>query len=1144
MKSKLTFLAILLAGCSFAKTYLGTEAAKLVPGADKIILDDNRQTFSFVHFATQPISGDHNIFLKQILGAENETSFLLYAVENDQIGWTNYRYYQLYHNIRVEGAVYYVHVKAGKIISANGEYYADISANTHQTISAAAAVLTAKNDLHSNRLAAEKNIEAPYLVLFRDEKNKYHLCWKTDAWSLSPMNRFYFFIDANSGKIIGKHARLCNTDTQGLANTGFNGVQNITTDSTAPGNYRLRESGRNIFTHSPGPTDITDADNLWTSTANLDNFATDAHWGVEKTHDFYLDSLGLNGQDGAGMQVDVQVHDGMYVNAYWSGTGILFGDGDAAQYYPLTSMEIVAHEYTHGVTEFSAGLVYSGESGALNESFSDVFGNTMRFIYSPPSAQSWLVGDQIVIPSMGGTPFRDMSNPNAFQCADTYGGLWWNNGDIVHYDSGVQNYWYYLLCDGGTGTNDIGNAFNVTGIGLSDAIRIAFRNLTIYLTPNATFADAATYSEQAADDLFGSCSQQLIQTANAWYAVGVGTPFNGVVTAAFSASPSVSCTAPASVTFNNNSWNATSYQWDFGDGNNSTLANPTHIYLLPGTYNVTLIATGTGSCVGADTLVINAAVVVNNVPGPVPATCNPNTSNYCCSYGITNVTFNTINWNSNDAIDGYSDFTCADSSLLVAGNPYPISVSVNPNSTSGFDERVTVWIDYDNNGIFNNTNEKVYSDTGLPYVVHSGIVYTPASATLNTRLRMRVISDESANIITDACYVPMRGQVEDYMLYFIANTLPPIANFTSNFTIIPAGNTVNFNDLSINAPTSWSWTFTGGFPGNSTTQNPANILYTTAGTYPVKLVATNGFGSDSLTQVTYITVVNAANICQSTTMSSNSGLIYDSGGPTGNYIDMENCSFLINPCGTNLQLSFTQFDLENFYDYLTIYDGTSAAAPLVGSYTGNTLPPVTNSTSGKLFLVFTSDYSVVYSGFAASWTSTPVGNPPAASFSYTPAAPYALSPIQFTDQSLNTPSAWAWNFGDLGTSNLQNPIHTYASPGTYTVTLIAMNCISSDTTSFVLTVLPNGIVENSSVGNFSVYPNPFSTSSTIAFSEGVNVSSLKIEICDLSGRVVRNISPQSHIIQLDRAGLSSGMYFMNVYDNGKLAGSRKIVVSD
>lgn len=1141
MKFKLTLLSTLLAISSFAKIYTGAEAAKFVPGADKIIVDDQRQTFSFVHFGKQPDSGDHNLFLKQVLGTTNETTFQLYSTETDKLGWTNYRYYQLYKNIRVEGAVYYVHTLAGKIISVNGEYYAGISADVNATITSSAAVLTAKNDLQSTHLGDEKNIEAPYLVLYRNAQGQYRLCWKTDAWSISPMKRFYYFIDAQSGKIIDKHARLCDFDSQGTANTGFNGTRTITTDSTSPTNYRLFETGRNIYTHAPGPVNITDSDNNWTSTANYDNYATDAHWGVEMTHDFYQNNFGRNGMDGLGIQTDVQAHDGMYVNAFWTGTYLAFGDGDANQYYPLTSLEIVGHEFTHGVTQYTAGLVYSGESGALNESFSDIIGSTVRFINNP-SAATWFIGDQIVIPSMGGIPFRDMSNPNAFQCADTYGGLYFNNGDIVHYDSGIQNYWYYLLCAGGSGTNDIGNNFTVTGIGLNDAMEIAYRNLAVYLTPNSTFADAATFAQQSADDLFGGCSTQLIQTANAWYAVGVGTPFTGVVTAAFSASPQMACSVPANITFINNSWNATTYYWDFGDGNNSTVANPTHTYMLAGTYNVTLISTGTGSCTGADTLLINAAVVVNNVPGPVPAACAPATSSYCCGYGITNVNLHTINWTSLDGIESYSDFTCADSSLMVAGSSYPVSISVNPNST-GYPERVSAYIDYNNDGTFS-TGELAYSDAGSSLATHTGMVYTPLSAVTNTRLRMRVISDASPNIITSGCYAPQRGQAEDYMVYFVANALPPNANFIANMTTVPVGTSINFNDLTANAPTSWAWTFTGGFPGTSFTQNPANILYNTAGIYPVKLVATNAFGSDSLTQITYINVVNAANICQSAAMTSNSGILYDSGGPTGDYVDQQNCSFLIDPCGTNLQLTFSQFDLELNWDFLTIYDGANNLAPMIGPFTGNVLPGPFTSASGQFYIEFSSDFSVVAPGFAASWTSTPTGNPPAASFSYLPAAPAAFIPIQFTDQSLNSPTAWFWNFGDLSSSTIQNPSHTYTNAGTYTVTLIAMNCVSTDTTSFVITILPNGIEENLLSGDFSFYPNPFSSTATIQFSDEVILSGIEIAISDLSGRILWNTIPQSHTLQFDRAGLSAGMYFITVYENGKLSGSRKIVLND
>lgn len=1149
MKKILLFSLLFVSTAAYTRSFQGSAADLQIPGADKILYNDTRNTLQFVHYRAdaQPAVGDLVVYLKDLLKTDQFTGFNLYQTETDKLGWTHYRFRQTYKNVEVEDGVFYVHTLGSKIISANGEFYSPIQCAVNGNILSSQAEQTAYARLNAKKMEAAYPMDATKKMIFRDADEKYHCTWKVDAWAHEPIKRFFYYVDVTTGKIVGERTRISDSDVTGVAFTSYNGMQAIQVDSVNPTYYRLQEAGRGggIITHAPGPLDITDNDNLWNTTANYDNYATDCHWSGEMAYDFYYNNYGRLAIDNANGVIDLQAHDGMYVNAFWNGTYAAFGDGDGATYTPLTSTEVVAHEMTHGVTQYSAALVYSGESGALNESFSDVMGAAVRWIYSPSSA-SWLIGDQICIPSTSATPFRSMQNPNLYQCADCYGGLWWNNGDIVHYDSGVQNFWFYLMCNGGSGTNDLGNNYNVSSVAMLDATGIAYRDLTVYLTPNSTFADAAMYGEQAAVDLFGQCSAQQIATANAWYACGVGNPFSGIVTANFMAIPSVACSAPATVSFINTGWNGTSWNWDFGDGYFSTQQSPSHTYLNPGTYNVTLIATGAGNCVGADTITINAAVTVNNVPGPVPASCSPQTTNYCCGSGITLVQFNTINWSSNDAIDNYSDFTCADSTLLIAGDPYQLTVQTNSNSTSGNDEAIAVYIDYNNDGSFTGPGELVYSDnasngSGL----HSAWVNTSTSATLNTRLRMRVISDVNSNIITGPCYTPVRGQVEDYMVYFIPNTLPPDVNFTANITTVPVGSTVNFQDLTVHAPTAWNWTFTGGLPGTSSVQHPQNILYNTAGLYPVKLKATNSFGSDSLTQVQYINVVNTANFCAQTGMTAVSGQFYDSGGPTGNYQDNESCNFLINPgCADSLTLTFSSFDIEYSYDYLTIYDGTSTAAPVLGSYTGNVLPPTFTSTSGAFYITFTSDFSVTYTGFAATWTSNPVGIPPAASFSYAPTVPPALTPVQFTDQSLNSPNAWFWDFGDLGTSTLQNPTHVYANAGTYTVTLIATNCVASDTVTYILNVLPNGI-EEYSYASFEVYPVPFSEQTNLVLGQGVDPASVRIEITDVTGRIVQALQPETTITTIHRNGMSAGTYFVNLYnDRGEMVGTRRIVLTD
>lgn len=1078
MRTRLTLVLVILLTKLSAATFYGSDAHRIVPGAIKVITDERLKTIMYAEFGPDFKTGlTHETFLAQhVLRGDGALAFEKTSSYTDQIGWTHDRYRQLINNVPVEDGLYIVHSRNGKIISVNGEYYTGIKTTTKPVLTREQAFRKAVDYFPAKKYTWEhdghrpaESIDQSELRMLRLENGSYALCWRVDVFASEPAKRSYIYVDAATGEKRSERARMYHIDAQGTAVTGHNGTVSLTTDSISPTSFRLRNNARNIWTHDASGQDFFNASNSWTSQVNLDQYETDAHWAVEKTHEFYQTRYNLVGQNGAGMQANVQVHDGMYVNAFWNGTYMAFGDGDGGvNYKPLTSTEIVGHEYTHGVTEFSAGLVYAGESGALNESFSDVVGNAVRFLYSPNYA-TWLIGDQMAVPNSSGQPFRNMANPNQYGCADCYGGLYFNAGDIVHYDSGIQNYWFYLLCQGGSGTNDLNNVYNVTGIGMSDAIDIAVRNLLVYLTPNSTFLNARTFSEIAAGDLFGNCSVQQFQTGNAWYAVGVGTPYTNMVVAGATASPAVSCSVPANVMFTNQSVNSTSYVWDFGDSSpTSTATSPTHTYATAGTYTVTLIATGTTACNTGDTTTLT--VTINNVPGPVAASCTPNTSAYCCGYGITNVTLNTINTSSNNAADGYSDFTCADSTLLVAGDPYTVSIQTN---NSPANEGVAVFMDYNNDGVFNNTNERVFSSANGVGGLHQGIINTSVTATLNTRLRMRVISDQNTNTITGGCYQPVKGQVEDYMIYFIANSLPPNVNFVANVTTVPIGSPVNFTDLTIHAPTQWNWTFTGGVPATSTVQNPQNIIYNTPGLYPVKLVATNSFGMDSLTQVQYINVVSSVNMCSSSSFSGAYGTIYDSGGPTNNYVDNESCSILLTPvCAATISLSFTQFSLEQGYDFLTIYDGPTTASPVLFNGTGTFIPPAVNTTGGTALIVFTSDFSITNPGFTINYTSTPMSTPAVAAYSFLPANPSALSPVTFTDGSTNSPTSWSWDFGDNTTSTLQNPTHTYNTPGTYTVTLIACNCVGCDTLTQVVTVTAAAITlcnQTSSTANAGTF---------------------------------------------------------------------------
>jgi PKD repeat protein/uncharacterized membrane protein len=183
-------------------------------------------------------------------------------------------------------------------------------------------------------------------------------------------------------------------------------------------------------------------------------------------------------------------------------------------------------------------------------------------------------------------------------------------------------------------------------------------------------------------------------------------------------------------------------------------------------------------------------------------------------------------------------------------------------------------------------------------------------------------------------------------------------------------------------------------------------------------------------------------MCSTTSTTSASGTLYDSGGPTGDYQDYENCSFLIDPgCASSITLSFVAFNIESGYDYFTVYNGTSSSGTQLLRATGSTLPSSVTATSGKMFITFTTDYSVVRSGFQANWTSViPASNPPVADFSISDTNPPLNTNVQFTDLSTNSPNTWLWNFGDGTTSALKTPTHSFNTSGSKSITLTASNC--------------------------------------------------------------------------------------------------------
>lgn len=305
--------------------------------------------------------------------------------------------------------------------------------------------------------------------------------------------------------------------------------------------------------------------------------------------------------------------------------------------------------------------------------------------------------------------------------------------------------------------------------------------------------------------------------------------------------PPKSCNG--TVQFNDLSKNIpTKWEWDFGDGNTSILKNPSHTFSADGSYTIKLKVTNS---FGVDSVTKSNLVTVN-LASQVKAACASTSTSHIDDYGIKYVIFNTINNITPDGKEGYQDYSCSHQTLVDTNMSYNLEVKTGSLNL----EDVTVWIDYDNDGVFNNTNEKVM--TSVNDTIHTATVIIPGASIKFKPLRMRVTSDIVGTNIK-SCGSLTYGQTEDYAVIIkgdSSSSPAPVVDFSAD-TIFSCTGVIQFTDLSTNTPNQWQWDFGDG--GTSTIKNPKHT-YGTNGKYTVKLTATNSFGSNQKTKTAYIDV--------------------------------------------------------------------------------------------------------------------------------------------------------------------------------------------------------------------------------------------------------------------------------------------------
>ncbi len=521
--------------------------------------------------------------IDSIQGGNDPSIFELLSSKEDKNKRIRHVYKQFYKGIIVEKHRWVLHEKNNKLFLAQGQFVKNpFNKAAEADLTKDQARIIALDQTRATKYAWEipaleetlqtvknnpraTNYPNPKLVwVTKGRKNKLQLAYKVKIYSVDPVAKKNYYIHAKTGEVLQTddllqtgcfedthehHAHAATPENNTIFSSGNQvaigtGIANyiLTDEGEVPVNAVTSETGYTLYTDELGPsgnqilhtknannkwhydglTDFIDADNVW----DTDPAAVGAHWGMEQVYDYYLDNFERKSFDDAGSPMINVVHYGnKLVNAYWDGIQMTYGDGDGTKWGALTSLDIIGHEFTHGVTEHNGtgGLLYIDDSGALNESFSDIFGAVIEFYYHPDGGD-WMIGEDFDLANKEG--FRNMADPHTKGHPKTYLGKYWydSGGDNggVHFNSGVQNYWFYLLSEGGSGTNEFGQAYDINPIGIDIAAQIAYYNLTRYMNPNSTYQDAKDGSIDAALLLYPTDLSIANTVEAAWCAVGIG----------------------------------------------------------------------------------------------------------------------------------------------------------------------------------------------------------------------------------------------------------------------------------------------------------------------------------------------------------------------------------------------------------------------------------------------------------------------------------------------------------------------------------------------------------------------------------------------------------------------------------------------
>ena len=522
--------------------------------------------------------------MRDALGLNENHSFQLQNMEQDNLGQTHVRFSQLYHGIRIWGGEVITHTqKDGTELPPTSALKQDIEVDIEPKLSATEVLNVVKTDLAPRFDFAVKPVVE--LVVFPEKVSRvlprkalasnnplnaedfvtevkgYQLAYYVHTELENPGDTRHtdYLVNAQTGAIIEKWDSLLSSVAIGTGKSQYSGTVSLNTNSLASG-FELRDltrpaSGGNVvynLDHSTSGTGtiFTDSDNTWgdginfkedpepTTSANGQTAAVDAAYGLQATWDMYKNVFGRNGINGLGKPTYARVHyDNAYDNAFYSDQCMCITYGDGTKLQTLTSLDVAAHEFSHGVCMTSAALIYNQESGGLNEANSDIMGAMTEFYMRgangkgsviPDTGGTWTQGEQITTPAYP-LKMRFLYKPSK----DGYSADAWSptlKNLNVHYSSGPMNRAFYFLSQGATKTGETSTSYlpqGMTGIGNDKAAKIWFRALTTYMTSSTDYANARIACIQAVRDLFPVSGPEEIAVWNAFAGINVGSPWTG-----------------------------------------------------------------------------------------------------------------------------------------------------------------------------------------------------------------------------------------------------------------------------------------------------------------------------------------------------------------------------------------------------------------------------------------------------------------------------------------------------------------------------------------------------------------------------------------------------------------------------------------